>query len=310
MGKNMNDESVVNYDDEIDLKDLLLGLWKRKIFIILTTFVFAISSVYYALSLSNIYSSKALLAPAEAEDSLTSKLGRVSSLASLAGVSLPTQAGSKATEAIERIKSYDFFVNYFLPNINFEDLVASNGWNKKDNIILYNEKIYDKKNDKWLRKADYPLTSKPSNQEAYAVYRENLSISEDKKTSFVTISINHHSPYISKDWVNLIINKINDHMREIDKLVAENSISYLKETLESTKLSDIKKAISLLLQEQIQVLMLAESNKNYVFKPIASPIAPEKKSAPSRALICIVGTVLGFMLSVLSSLVLHFYNKK
>ncbi|MEP7947325.1 Wzz/FepE/Etk N-terminal domain-containing protein, partial [Vibrio parahaemolyticus] len=41
--------------DEIDLRELFKALWKGKWIIIATTFIFAIGSVLYALSLPNIY---------------------------------------------------------------------------------------------------------------------------------------------------------------------------------------------------------------------------------------------------------------
>jgi len=52
-------------DDEIDLRELFLALWKGKWIIIAITFVFALGSVLYTLSLPNIYKADALLAPAE-----------------------------------------------------------------------------------------------------------------------------------------------------------------------------------------------------------------------------------------------------
>ena len=67
--------------------------------------------------------------------------------------------------------------------------------------------------------------------------------------------------------------------------------------------------MSSLIQDQVQVLMLAEASDDYVFKPIVSPIAPEKKSKPSRALICILGTIIGFMISITLSLYLHYFRK-
>ena len=231
------------------------------------------------------------------------------SVLGFAGISMPSSKASKATEAIERIKSYDFFVNQFLPNVQLKDLIAANDWQQNSNSIIYNNNIYNIKDNTWTREASFPKTSMPSNQEAYEVYKEILSISEDKKTSFVTISITHVSPFIAKDWVDIIITNINAHMREIDISIAENSIVFLKETLITTSLSDIRRAMAQLLQDQIQVLMLAEASQDYIFKRIVSPIAPEKKSAPSRALICILGTLIGFMISVLLSLYLH-YSKK
>ncbi len=305
----MNSETINNFDDEIDLKDLILGLWKNKFLILFIVLFSASISVYYSLSLANTYTSKALLAPSDSEKSLSSKLSGYSALAGFAGISMPSSKASKATEAIERIKSYDFFVNQFLPNVQLKDLIAANDWQQNSNSIIYNNNIYNIKDNTWTREASFPKTSMPSNQEAYEVYKEILSISEDKKTSFVTISITHVSPFIAKDWVDIIITNINAHMREIDISIAENSIVFLKETLITTSLSDIRRAMAQLLQDQIQVLMLAEASQDYIFKPIVSPIAPEKKSAPSRALICILGTLIGFMISVLLSLYLH-YSKK
>ena len=302
----MEDNTNKNFDDEIDLKELFLAFWNRKLLISSITFVAAIFSVYYSLSLSNIYTSKAVLAPSTSEDSLSSKLGGYSALAGLAGFSIPSQTGRKATEAIERIKSYDFFVDQFLPYIEYENLVASKNWNQKDNVIIYDDTIYDSSQNKWVREASYPLTSMPSNQEAFQIYREILSISEDPKTTFVSISIDHVSPFIAEKWVKTIIKSINDHMRNIDKTLAENQINYLKNNLETTKLSDVRRVMSSLIQDQVQVLMLAEAADDYVFKPLVSPIAPEKKSKPSRALICILGTFIGFMISIMLSLFLHF----
>ena len=134
-------------------------------------------------------------------------------------------------------------------------------------------------------------------------------MSEDKKTTFVSISIDHVSPFIAEQWVKTIIKSINNHMRDIDKDLAETQIKYLKESLEKTNLSDVRRVMSSLIQDQVQVLMLAEASDDYVFKPIVSPIAPEKKSKPSRALICILGTIIGFMISITLSLYLHYFRK-
>ena len=88
-------------------------------------------------------------------------------------------------------------------------------------------------------------------------------------------------------------------MREIDKLDAQNSIDFLKKSSQTVSIQSIKEVVSKLLEGQMQTLMLASSNKAYVFKTINSPIVPEDKSRPSRAIICILGTVLGGIMSIL-----------
>jgi LPS O-antigen subunit length determinant protein (WzzB/FepE family) len=306
----MNNEYIQKSDNEINLKELFLVLWSKKILIISITTIAAITSVSYSLSLPNIYTSNALLAPTTSEDSLANKLGGYSSIAGIAGINLQGNSGGKATEAIERIKSYDFFVNYFIPNIEFENLVAAKSWTSSNNTIVYDNKIFKKINNQWVRKAKYPIQSKPSYQEAYEIYNKILLISEDRKTSFISMSIEHPSPNIAKKWLNLIIYNINNHMRELDKAVAKNSIDFLTVSAQNTNLSQIKAAITKLIEGQIQILTLAEVSKNYVFKPIASPIAPEKKSKPSRAIICILGTFIGLFIGVILSLMMHFFNLK
>ena len=79
-----NTDNIDNYDAEIDLKELFLILWNKKILISIITTIAAILSVLYALSLPNIYSSHALLAPSNPNESLTSKLGAYSALAGMA----------------------------------------------------------------------------------------------------------------------------------------------------------------------------------------------------------------------------------
>ena len=52
-------------DDEIDLKELFMVLWSGKWLISAVTGVAAVTSVVIALSLPNIYTANALLAPAD-----------------------------------------------------------------------------------------------------------------------------------------------------------------------------------------------------------------------------------------------------
>ena len=65
----MDNQSVTtnDYDDEIDLRELFGVLWSGKIKIIVITVIFAVGSVFYALSIPNQYKATALLAPAQSD---------------------------------------------------------------------------------------------------------------------------------------------------------------------------------------------------------------------------------------------------
>tara|TARA_B110000879_G_C11115055_1_gene489150 strand:- start:601 stop:1533 length:933 start_codon:yes stop_codon:yes gene_type:complete len=304
----MNISSEVNTtNEELNLVLFLKLVWARKILIISITLFSAIFSVFYALSIPNIYTSSSLLAPAGSEDSLSSKLGAFSGIAGLAGVTLP-KGSDKTPEALSRINSYDFFINEFIPYINLEDLMAVKKWDYQSNTITYNDKLYDADLGKWVRKVKLPSKPKPSLQEAYKVYLERINTSQDPKTSFVAISINHQSPHLAKSWLEIVIKNINLHMKKLDKNLAENSILFLNETALNTSKSQIKVVISKLLEDQIQDLMLAEATDDYAFTRITSPIAPERKSKPSRPVICILITMLGAILSIIIVMCSHYYS--
>tara|TARA_A100001011_G_scaffold47996_1_gene45483 strand:- start:19201 stop:20151 length:951 start_codon:yes stop_codon:yes gene_type:complete len=306
----MNEEINENYlDSEVDLKELVLLFWKKKVTIILLTSAFAAFSVGYALYLPNIYQSKSLLAPTDQQESLSSKLSSYKNLAGLAGVNLPGTGTTKTNEAIERIRSFKFFSEQFLPLIKLENLMALKKWVPENNSLVYDESLFDVKQSKWIRDVKYPLKVKPSEQEAFLTYQEILAISVDDETGFVSISMDHMSPVIAKKWLDIIIMNINTNMRELDKEKAKNSINFLNESSGSTSVQSIKIAIAALLEEQMQTLMLASSDEDYIFKVIDAPIVPEIKSSPSRAIICIIITLLGGFLSLLIVLIQSYYKK-
>ena len=102
-------------DNEVSIIEIVNILLNKKIFILVTTLIAGIFSVFLSLSLTNIYTSSALLAPAQQNESMTAALGgSYSAIAGMAGINLSSGTENKSLEAIERIKSLDFFANYFL----------------------------------------------------------------------------------------------------------------------------------------------------------------------------------------------------
>lgn len=290
-------------DGDLDLFDIISILWSKKVFIASITAFFAISSIVISLSLPNIYKSEALLMPQEQTNNMGGMLGQYSGMASLAGISIPTETSTKSQEAISRIRSFEFFSKHFLPKINFVDLVAVKRWNSDSNEIIYNKKIYNPDTGKWVGKTK-------TEQEAYKSYIKSLSVIEDKKTSFVILSTKHKSPYIAQQWTNIIIDEIHSSMREQDKEEATKSIEFLNGILSSktVQYDEVRKALSSLQQEQMKQLMMIEANEDYIFSVLDSPIVPELKSEPSRSIIVILVTFLGFIISVIYSLI-NFYSK-
>ncbi|MDB9996327.1 Wzz/FepE/Etk N-terminal domain-containing protein [Gammaproteobacteria bacterium] len=295
-----------NYDDEIDLRELFHVLWDKIFYIGAITSIFSLISIIYALMLPNIYQSQTVMMPMEDNQGMSGMLGQYSGMASLAGISLPSESGSKAQEAIARIQSFEFFSNSFLPHIKLENLMAVKKWNQASNTLTYDASAFNSESGQWVRKVQPPTSTIPSSQEAYKQYQEIMSVSEDKKTSFVTLSVEHKSPVIAQQWVEIMMDQIDQVMRDQDRQTAKKSIEYLNTLAPTVNYEEIKQALSSLQQEQMKQLMMVEANDNYIFKVLDSPIVPEMKVKPKRSLIVILGTILGMMLSVLGVLVLHY----
>jgi len=296
-----------DFSDEINLRELLEIFWKKKLFIAIVTTIFAISSVVYSLSLPNIYTSKALLAPLKAENALSSKLGSLSSIASLPGINLNDESSGQVDEAIARIESFEFFSSDFLPNIKLEDLMAAKEWDPVNKILIYKES-FNKNTNKWTRNVSFPKKIVPSDQEAFKKYKDILSILKTDE-NFIILSISHQSPVLAKNWIDLIILNINETMREKDVEKANKAIIYLNKSASSVKIKSLQDAISNLLESQMQILMLAASSDVYIFDILDSPVIPEEKSSPRRSIICILATIIGGFLSLVLVLISH-YTKK
>ena len=99
-----------------------------------------------------------------------------------------------------------------------------------------------------------------------------MRISQDKKTSFVTLSVKHESPVIAQQWVEIIMEQIDQVMRDQDRQAALQSVAYLNSIAPTVNYEEIKKALSSLQQEQMKRLMMVEANENYIFKVLESPI--------------------------------------
>lgn len=296
-------------DDEIDLRELFAVIWRGKWIIIATTFVFAVASVIYALSLPDIYKSEALLAPAS-EQKMGGMSGQLGGLAALAGVNLGNSgAVDKTVLAIEIIKSREFFTRFADKHNIIADLMAVKHWEPKTDKVFYDETIYDSHNNKWVREVSFPKTAKPSFQEAHAIFLSSLSVLQDPTNGMVRLSIEHQSPSVAFNWVNWLVEDINAEMKARDLEESNLSIKYLQREIGQTNVSDVRAALYSLIEEQTKTLMLANVREEYAFKVVDKAVIAEQKAKPARALICIAVTVFGFLLSLFFTLAISIIKK-
>ena len=311
MKDNVLIQPQVHYDDEINLRELFTVLWVGKIKIIAITAMFAIMSVFYALSVPNQYKASVSLVPAQQQSGgISGALAQLGGIASLAGVSLGS-GDSSESQIAQRIMQSWSFIDDFIKSNNLEiDIFAAEGWDRASGKLNIDEDLYNSGTTQWLVKNEETnKVGMPSSWRLFETFTEILSVSEDKKTGLVSMSIEYYSPQIAKQWLDMYISAINKHMQERQMAKVTRNIEYLEAQIAKTTIAEMQEVFYTIIEEQLKSKMLAEANPDYAFVVVSPSMVPEQKSQPKRALICILGTLLGGMLSILMVLIMHYAKK-
>ncbi len=290
------------YDDEIDLRELFHVLWSGKWLIGGITFAATVIAVIVALVLPNIYRAEALVAPNQDEGAggLSALAAQYGGLASLAGINLGSGSADKTALGLEILKSRKFISNFIRRHDILVPMMAAKGWDLETGELKIDSDIYDVSTKKWVRNVRPPRKTIPSLQEAYEKFSEGiLSVVPHKKTGFMTISVEHYSPEVAKQWVDWLVESINSTTMKQDVDEAEQAIEYLNKQIQATSLADMQNVFFRLIEEQTKTVMLANVSDEYLLKTLDPTVAPEKRSRPNRRLIAVLGFPLGGFLSVI-----------
>ncbi len=294
--ENHKDSLITN--DQINILETISILYSELRLITLITSVFVLSSIAYSLSLPNLYTSSSVLRLTEdSSNTMSSLTNQYGGIASMAGISLPGATNDESFYIISTLKSKDFLKKILeFPEIK-QKLAAVDSYDHSTKKFKYKNTIYDDNTNKWNKNISYLAI--------HELLKGKLKVSQDPKSKLINISFEHISPEFSYEFLSLLIEQINKITREKDAEKSINSINYLKNQLDKTDQSDIRQSINQLIEMQLKTLMLANIEKDYLFSTIDPPFIPLMKSSPSRALICILITLLGGLISILTVLIKH-----
>tara|TARA_B100000795_G_scaffold229036_1_gene185935 strand:- start:40 stop:984 length:945 start_codon:yes stop_codon:yes gene_type:complete len=288
-------------NSEINLFSIFLLFWKNKIFIILLTSIFAISSIFFALSLKPVFSSTIVLKSVQDNTpSLGTSLGVLSGLANVKG-SLGLNPHEGDILAMKHAVSKDFFKVLYQDESLKKNLMAYSSFDPSNKIDSYDESIYSK--DKvWLYEPHFLDAHKKFTT-------EHMTIIKEKVGGFVNITIEHNSPIIAAEWAELVYKELNAYMKKITENNNIQALNFLNLELNSTRSTELRKVIANSMEAKIQRSMYAKISDDYIFSVVDSAYIPFERSRPSRAFICIMITIFGFSLSCLIVFFLDIMNR-
>ena len=76
-----------------------------------------------------------------------------------------------------------------------------------------------------------------------------VSISEDKRTDLVSVSVEHESADIAKQWVELMASIVSEDLRSKDFREASESIKFLETQREKTSLVSLDEVFAQLIEK-------------------------------------------------------------
>jgi len=272
-------------DDEIDLLEYWNVLWKKKWLIVSTAFLAAVIAAGISLTMPNIYKAEVLLSPVSTDGKaggLSSALGSLGGLASLAGVSMPS--GGNVEENLAVLKSREFLWSF----INDKKLMP----------ILF-EDAWDSETKQWQ---ETDPEKQPSLWDAYRLFVKGgfLSVSTDKDSGLVHLSVEWTDAGLAAQWSNELVLRLNQYLRQKAIEKSHATLQYLNEELAKTQVEDQRRALFELISQEQKKAMLANTQKQFAFQIIDKAVAPDKKSKPKRALIVILTAfVVGFLMVIL-----------
>jgi hypothetical protein len=274
-------------------------------FVLFSTIVVAILSLNYAISLPNIYSAEAVLVPSkQADRGSGSSLGASgSNIAELVGLG-GSSSSDRTSKSLKILESKDFFSNYYNDFYYLSRLYAVESYDKSTNKIIFDREKIDVEKDQWL------AGKKPTFEAAHANFLGVLSIDHDRLDGFITLKLDHQSPEFAKTWLETIILDLNNLVKSIETIEAQNSSDYLVNKLSDNDVLQLNSIFSAMLIEAYETLMLSEISDQFALSYIDKPRVPQRKSKPSRAFVSIFLFIIGVSLISIFLFLLSSLGKK
>lgn len=302
------------YINQLDIETLVKLLWANKKIIISITLFFAMVSIIIALSIQNKYTSSSLVKIVNSDEqssNASSLLSSYGGLASLTGIDISSLSDEKASYVIALIKSKKFLSELLKKDDSLtQKIFAMKKFYPESGKVDFYNSIYKQGEDKWVRKKSVGRSIKPSYIELHEYYLSSLDIHKDKDSGFIKISFTSKSPIFAFNMLEMILAETNLYIKEDELKRVEDALKYLSNKLETVTTDETLSTINQLIEVNLKKEALANINEEYFIKKIDYPFIAESKSSPNRAVICILLTFLGFLLSLAYVLVRNYLKNE
>ena len=217
-------------------------------------------------------------------------MGSLGGLASLAGFTIGT--GNQETEESLAVLRSQQFTEAFIEDQHLMPKLFAKRW--------------DANAGKWKNDGAPP----PTLAQAFGYFDSNVrTISQDKKTSLVSVQIEWKNRFEAAEWANSLVERLNDEMRARAIAKSDASLGFLNKELNTTTVVSTREAINRLIEGQIKQRMLANVSREYAFRVVDKALVPDLGDTvkPKKLLMIAAAPVMGVIVGVAAVLLLTWF---
>jgi len=299
-------------DDEINLKELILSLWRGKYIIIIFIIIAICFASYYLRNAERKYTVTYILKPVSASENSFDNSG-LGGFAALTGFALPKNSGTDFRIFQELLSTVEVFERVY-ENKNLVKKLFLNEWDEKKGLY---SRIKLSEKQEFLRKVKSILTGSsleiymPPNPRRLAVYfKKNVTIVEDTDTRFIHLKSETTNP---EKIISLIVeaSEISDQiMRERYVKFSEEPLAFYKHKLRTAKSREHREALAQLIGKEEQKLMLAASSKYFIAEPFVKPTISIQATSPRPKTIFSLFALIGSFIGAVLAMLLYFKSER
>jgi uncharacterized protein involved in exopolysaccharide biosynthesis len=258
---------------------VLAAAWQQWWLVLGSILLFAAMAAFAAYRMTPMYKAEVVVIPVKSDDArsaLTSMVGQLGGLASVAGLSL--SGGGNKEEYIQYLRS-NALTARFIEKENLLPVLFARRW--------------DSAKGAW--DVDDP-EDVPTLADGMRFFNDRVrSVNEERRTGIVTLGVVWSDRELAAQWANQLVDLANSDLRQRAVDEAKASAEYLNAEIAKTTLVEVRDAIYRVLESQIKNVMLANVRGQYAFRVIDPAIPPDADDTvrPKRLAMILLGAVFG-----------------
>ena len=238
-----NVPDVENDAQEIDLVELAKRLWGERRFLLKCGGIAVVVGLVVAFSIPKEYSTTVKLAPETSDPS--KKMGNLGGLAAMAGINLNTSSGADAISPDlypDVVGSVPFLLELFPVQVTDEDATLSTSFyeymdeHQKSawwssvlrapfKLLGVVKDMFSKEKEKDSNElSSFLLTQEQS--DVIEDLQERISVSVDKKTLVITVSVQMQDPLISANVTQVVLNNLQNYITSYRTQKAKQDLEF------------------------------------------------------------------------------------